>query len=155
MFKRLSDREKYEQGASDDGHVTTIAAETVVQGDLSFAGTLIVRGSLKGTVKAEADSESMLLVEESGRIEGEIKVPIARVNGQIQGELHASKRLVLSARAEIDGDVHYERVELSEGCRINGNLRRIAAVESLAERREEREKLMPASFKDGENLHKA
>jgi len=149
MFGRIvGNREDRGQELPTEGRDTTIAAETVVQGDLCFSGRLIIKGTLKGTINAEADSESVLIVEESGRIEGEVKVPVAQVNGRLSGELHASKRLVLSARAEIDGDVHYERLELSEGCRINGNLRRIAAVESLAERREEREKMTSSPFQD-------
>lgn len=138
MFKRPGKAEDKPAG-DGDAHTSIIAKDSVFGGDLTFSGRLVVYGTVTGTISAEADSDSMLLIEETGSVEGDIRVPSALVNGRIRGEIHASTRIKLTARAEIDGDVHYERLELSEGCRINGNLRRIAAVESLADLREQRE----------------
>ncbi len=121
------------------GSTTLIAKDAVVTGDIQFAGNLDVEGKVVGSIVAEPGKEAMLRVVEGGRVEGEIRVPSAMINGRVTGDLHSSERLELAEKAEIDGDVYYHLIEMTVGCRVNGGLRHVSpATDDLAMKREQR-----------------
>jgi cytoskeletal protein CcmA (bactofilin family) len=121
------------------GSTTLISADTVVMGDVRFQGNLDIEGKVIGSVIAEPDTAAMLRVVDGGRVEGEIRVPSALINGEVAGDIHSSDRLELAPQAVIDGDVYYHLVEMAVGCRVNGSLRHVSPVsDDLAQRREER-----------------
>jgi cytoskeletal protein CcmA (bactofilin family) len=121
------------------GGTTLISADTVITGDIRFKGNLDIEGKIVGAVIAEPDSDAMLRVVEGGRVEGEIRVPSALINGDVAGDIHSTDRLELAPQAVIDGDVYYHLVEMAVGCRVNGGLRHVSNVaDDLAQRREER-----------------
>lgn len=98
---------------------TLIGADTVVTGDVCFTGGLYLEGRIEGKVSG-ANTDARLDVGESGRIIGEVRVAMMTVNGAIEGELHASERLVLGPKARVDGDVYYHMLEMAAGAEVNG-----------------------------------
>jgi cytoskeletal protein CcmA (bactofilin family) len=81
----------------------------------------------------------MLRVMEGGTVEGSIHVPSAMVNGAVRGDIHCADRLELAEQAEVDGDVYYNLIEMTVGCKVNGGLRHASArVDDLATQREKR-----------------
>ncbi len=108
-------------------------------GDISFSGNLDVEGRVVGSITATEGKESMLRVMEGGHVEGSINVPSAMVNGSVTGDIHSAERLELAEKAEVDGDVYYNLIEMAVGCKLNGGLRHVSArVEDLATQREKR-----------------
>ena len=101
---------------------TLIGQKAVFKGDLEFTGGLRVDGHIKGNVIAKDDSNSTVVVSESGEIEGNISVPHVVVNGTINGNIKSAGRVELQAKSRINGDVHYKAVEMELGASINGNL---------------------------------
>ncbi len=101
---------------------TLIGQKAVFKGDLEFTGGLRVDGHVKGNVIAKEESNSTVVVSESGEVEGNITVPHVVVNGTINGNIKSGGRVELQAKAKINGDVHYKAVEMELGASINGNL---------------------------------
>lgn len=101
---------------------TLIGQKAVFKGDLEFSGGLRVDGHIKGNVIAKDESNSTVVVSESGEVEGNITVPHVVVNGTINGNIKSGGRVELQAKAKINGDVHYKAVEMELGASINGNL---------------------------------
>ena len=101
---------------------TLIGQKAVFKGDLEFTGGLRVDGHVKGNVIAKDDSNSTVVVSESGEVEGNITVPHVIINGTINGNIKSGGRVELQAKARINGDVHYKAVEMELGASINGNL---------------------------------
>lgn len=101
---------------------TLIGQKAVFKGDLEFSGGLRVDGHIKGNVLAKDDSNSTVVVSESGEVEGNISVPHVIVNGTINGNIKSGGRVELQSKAKINGDVHYKAVEMELGASINGNL---------------------------------
>jgi cytoskeletal protein CcmA (bactofilin family) len=99
-----------------------IACGTAIHGGVRFAGALHVDGSIEGTVLADPDGGAVFTLSEQGRVCGEIRVPNAVINGTVKGDIHASERLELAAQACIDGDVHYNVLEMAAGARVNGRM---------------------------------
>jgi cytoskeletal protein CcmA (bactofilin family) len=103
--------------------VTTLIGQgTEVQGDLVYQGGLHVEGTIKGNVVAEDGSQSVLILSERGRIEGEVRVPRLVLNGQVFGDVYASERVELAKHARVSGNVYYNMLEMAMGAEINGNM---------------------------------
>jgi cytoskeletal protein CcmA (bactofilin family) len=101
---------------------TLVGQHTVIQGDVRFSGGLHIDGTIKGNVTAENDGVSMLSVSDNGTIEGEVNVPHIILNGVVIGDVHASKHVELSSKARINGNVHYNLIEMAIGAEVNGKL---------------------------------
>lgn len=110
------------EGKPVDTIDTLVGQKAVFKGDLEFNGGLRVDGQVKGNVIAKDDSNSTVVVSESGEIEGNINVPHVIINGTINGNIKSGGRVELQAKSRINGDVHYKAVEMELGASINGNL---------------------------------
>lgn len=101
---------------------TLIAQGTEIDGDISFAGELEVQGLVRGCIRAREGGKARVRVVEAGAVEGEIHAPEVLINGRVTGDVHAAEHVELAAKAEVDGDVYYQFVEMVRGARINGKL---------------------------------
>ena len=99
-----------------------IGGQTEIRGDLSFSGDLVILGTVHGNVIAEDGSTSILNLSESGRVEGEIRVPNVAVNGVVVGDVYATERVQLARNARVNGNVYYHLIEMEMGAEVNGNL---------------------------------
>lgn len=89
------------------GKTTLISRDTVVLGDLRFSGTVDVEGLVQGNLIAEAGKDALVRIVEKGRVEGEIRSPSVIVNGEVEGNVYASKHLELAPKARVKGNVFY------------------------------------------------
>jgi len=99
-----------------------IGAGTTIEGNISFTGGLRVDGEIRGNVTAAADQPSTLVVSEKARIDGEIRVSHLVVNGTINGPVFAAEFLELQSRSRLNGDVHYNTLEMQLGAVVEGRL---------------------------------
>jgi cytoskeletal protein CcmA (bactofilin family) len=104
------------------GKTTLISRDTVVLGDLRFSGTVDVEGLVQGNLIAESGKEALVRVVEKGRVEGEIRCPAVIINGEVEGDVYASKHLELAARARVKGNVFYALMEMAAGSEVNGSM---------------------------------
>lgn len=112
-----------------DGNVDTlIGAKVVIRGDVQFSGGLYVEGRIIGKVQADEGESAVLILAESGSIEGEVRVPVVMINGQLNGDVHASERVELASKARVLGNVHYKVVEMNAGAQLTGRLVHADAV---------------------------
>ncbi|HET6631704.1 MAG TPA: polymer-forming cytoskeletal protein [Rhodanobacteraceae bacterium] len=109
-----------------DGAVaeTTIIARGVeLEGDLRFTGSLFLEGCVRGSISADDEAGTALFtLSERGRVIGQIRVAHVVVDGSVQGDIHSSERLELAANARIEGDVHYNVLEMAAGARVTGRM---------------------------------
>jgi cytoskeletal protein CcmA (bactofilin family) len=113
-------RESASTGGSAGG-TTLISSGTTVKGDITFTGQLDVEGSVVGSIQADT-KDAVLRVVAGGKVSGEIKVPHATINGNVEGDIHTS-----------------ERFEMAVGAKVNGGLRHTSSVaDDLAAKREAR-----------------
>lgn len=115
MFKK---REKNATARID----TLIGRSASVQGDVEFSGGLHIDGRVTGSVRTTTGAAGALSVSEHGVIEGSVEAPQVVVNGRVNGDIRASERVVLGAKARILGNVHYGVIEMALGAEITGKL---------------------------------
>src|SRR5579863_1812677 len=101
---------------------TLVSAKTEFKGDIVFLGGLRIDGKVKGNITAKGDNSSTLILSEHAVVTGNINVPHMVVNGTVRGQVRASERLDVQAKAEITGDVAYKNLQIAFGAVINGNL---------------------------------
>lgn len=101
---------------------TLIGNTTVIRGDLIFSSGLHIDGKIIGNVIAEDGSNSQLILSDHGSIEGEVRVPYVVLNGEVVGDVYAAERVELSAKAQVNGNVFYNLLEMALGAQVNGNL---------------------------------
>jgi cytoskeletal protein CcmA (bactofilin family) len=99
-----------------------IGAGTVVNGDVTFTGGLRIDGKVHGNVVAANGEASTLVISESAKVDGEIRVSHLVVNGTVNGPLVAIDYLELQPKARIVGDVTYKTLEMHVGAVIRGRL---------------------------------
>jgi cytoskeletal protein CcmA (bactofilin family) len=101
---------------------TLVGKSAKVQGDVEFTGGLHLDGRVAGNVKADGDPTATLSVSETGSIEGSVEVPNVMLNGAVKGDILARDRVVLGAKARVQGNVHYGIIEMTLGAEIKGKL---------------------------------
>ena len=113
---------------------TLIGVTTTIKGDVTFSGGLRIDGKVNGSITAEADGTSTLVLSEHAMVKGDVTVPHMILNGKIKGNVVCAERIELQPKAEIIGDLHYKVIEMAEGASINGNLVRDSGEATDAER---------------------
>jgi len=101
---------------------TLIGTGTRIKGDLRFEGGCYVDGVVDGSVIADRDPEAFLTISEAGFVDGSVRVPRVHLNGKVQGDVFATELVELGSTAKVNGNVHYELLEMAAGAEINGKL---------------------------------
>jgi cytoskeletal protein CcmA (bactofilin family) len=101
---------------------TIIGQQTRIEGDVHFTGGLHIDGRIKGNIIAGEGSGSVLTVSEHGSIEGNVQVPTLILNGIVAGDVRSEERIELAAKAQVNGDVYYNLIEMAMGAAVNGSL---------------------------------
>jgi cytoskeletal protein CcmA (bactofilin family) len=91
--------------------------DTEIKGDLHFKGTFRVDGHFKGKV----DSESILIIGDSGKVEADIKIGHLIVNGEIKGNIHASEKVEVNANGRVFGTIVSPKLVVEEGAYLEAN----------------------------------
>ena len=101
---------------------TIIGKDTQINGDVHFSGGLHVDGTINGGVSADPDSKSALTLAKGATIDGGVTVPFVLLEGTVQGDVFANKRVMLGSTARVIGNVYYNLIEMTIGAEINGKL---------------------------------
>jgi cytoskeletal protein CcmA (bactofilin family) len=101
---------------------TLIGSDTRIEGDLRFEGGCHIDGLVNGSVKGGNDPEAYLSVSEQGRVQGNVSVPRLGLSGTVDGDVVVTERAELGPTARVNGNVHYNLIEIAAGAEINGQL---------------------------------
>ena len=102
---------------------TLIGANVVVDGDVRFKEGLHISGVVKGNVSVlDSEQHAMLIIDDTGHVEGEINVPKVIVHGQAMGRINSTEYLELGPNSTVFGDLCYNLLEISKGAEIRGAL---------------------------------
>lgn len=91
-------------------------------GEVSFKSMLRIDGQFSGHVTSQ---DGTLIVSNGAQITSAvINVAVAKINGIVEGDINASKELVLGRTASVTGNVTAPALIVEEGARFNGFCRR-------------------------------
>lgn len=112
-----------------------VGGGTTLSGEAVFKGMLRVDGHLTGQIRSE---EGTLIVSSGGRVDANVNVAVAKINGVINGDIVASERLELGRAAQVRGDIHTPVLVIEQGAIFEGNCRMSAVKAARMEERVEK-----------------
>jgi len=92
-----------------------------IAGDVHFSGVLHVECTIEGDLISD-DESSTLILSDAGHIKGSVKASNVMVNGRIDGNVLAANKVELYEKSRINGDLHYNLLEMAVGSGVNGKL---------------------------------
>ncbi|MDR0448408.1 MAG: polymer-forming cytoskeletal protein [Treponema sp.] len=105
---------------------TIIGPGSFIQGDIDAFGFTRVDGSVKGNLH----SEGRVVVGAGARMQSSITGTSITIGGIVDGNIMASERLVVLSSALIIGDIITRRIEVNDGCLIQGRVKVCQTTES-------------------------
>jgi len=111
MLKNTS----YDGSTSDEA--TVISKGVKIEGKLSCSGSI----RLDGEVKGDISSQSAVIIGENGKVNGQINAENITIGGHVTGTVKAKEKLVLDAKANLQGDVITKTIAVESGAVFNGN----------------------------------
>ncbi|MDQ5843756.1 MAG: polymer-forming cytoskeletal protein [Acidobacteriota bacterium] len=91
-------------------------------GEVSFKSMLRIDGHFSGQVTSP---DGTLIVSDGAQLtHSVINVAVAKINGTVEGQIRASKEVVLGRSASVTGDVSAPALTVEEGALLNGTCRR-------------------------------
>ncbi|MFZ7127744.1 MAG: bactofilin family protein [Desulfobacterales bacterium] len=100
-----------------------------VEGSVSFAGSLLVRGLLKGKLDGDA-----VTIAEEGEIAAEATVKSMTVGGRFTGDLRALESLVILPTGNCEGSIECRQLVVQEGGRLNARIQFLEGAVSSMEK---------------------
>jgi len=93
------------------------------QGMRMDATTLVGKGivQIEGEFNGEVDIDGSLVLTNSGHINGNTRVKVAYISGNITGNIFCSELLHVMATGKIKGDIECDAILMDEGAIFNGN----------------------------------
>jgi cytoskeletal protein CcmA (bactofilin family) len=104
---------------------------TVLTGETSFQAMLRVDGHLTGRVTSE---NGTLIVGSTGRVDANILVAAASINGTINGDIIALEKIELGRTARVIGNIQTPRLVIEDGALFEGSCTMIKAKEAQEQR---------------------
>lgn len=105
-----------DQGGSN---VAVIGSSIQINGDLRGDEDLRIEGNVSGTVQLENNA---LTIGKSGKVKAGVYAKSIAVDGETQGDLHATECVSVHANARVQGNIIAPRVSIVEGAHFKGSI---------------------------------
>jgi len=98
--------------------VGIIGKGIVIKGNLTGGGDLVIEGRVEGQISLK----SHLTIENTGRVQADIKADELTINGEASGNIDAGTKVSISTAAKVSGDIKAPRVVIEDGAVFNGSV---------------------------------
>jgi cytoskeletal protein CcmA (bactofilin family) len=92
----------------------------LIKGNIEGSEDLIIDGQVEGDVTLRG---CRLVVSPSARLKGNINAGEIVLEGSVEGNLTATGRITVKARASLVGDITASRVAIEDGARFKGTIK--------------------------------
>jgi cytoskeletal protein CcmA (bactofilin family) len=116
------------QGSGKATIDSLVGVGTVIEGNIKFTGGLRIDGEVRGSVSAQGDKPSMLVLSENAKIVGAVQAANLVINGVIEGPVQADVLMELQPKARVVGNICYKALEMHHGAVVEGTLSHQDAV---------------------------
>ena len=96
-----------------------VAADMILEGNISGAGEIQIDGTVKGDVRVEH-----VTVGDGGQVDGGIYAEAVEVRGKVSGSITA-KQVRLYGACHVDGDITHEQLAMETGAFFQGRSLRL------------------------------
>lgn len=103
---------------ADNQEITVIGADTYIKGEMTFDSTARVLGTFEGTITAKGEIQ----IAHGATCRATIEARIVSVDGKVEGNVTAHEKLILSAKAQMTGDLIAPTLVVAEGATFTGHV---------------------------------
>lgn len=128
MFNKENRSEKFKDAE------TIIGASIKVKGNFQGQGSIIIEGTLEGSLKTAAN----LFVGDQAKVMANIEAKDALINGEVSGNIKSKGYLSIGRTAKISGDIQYSEISVEKGASINGQLLLLGSEKNSGKNKEEK-----------------
>ena len=96
---------------------TVFVAGPELSGEISFRDMLRINGHIAGTVYSE---RGKLIVDDTARVDANIEVAVAVINGTINGDIVAHQKVEIGPVAKIYGNIWTRSIAIRDGALFEG-----------------------------------
>ena len=100
-------------------YTTHINDGTEIEGKITFTGTVLLNGRLRGEVL----SNDTLVIGEKGVVNASLRAGVVEVSGEVVGNITAVDRIELHSSCRVYGDIEAPVVIIDEGALLEGQCR--------------------------------
>ena len=111
---------------------TSLSADAVVTGKLSFTAPTRIDGKLKGDVRCT----DLLVIGPTAIVEGSVRADTVRIEGTVRGEIVETRKVVIRRGARVTGVIESDLLALEDGGHLEARCSRqkpAAARDAVAE----------------------
>lgn len=116
--RALTESETLARNLKDGTLTGYVGNGTVLAGEIGFRGMLRCDGQIKGRVTSE---DGTLIIGNGGAVDADIEVAIAIVNGTLNGDVLAKKRLEMGRAARVSGNIQTQSLVVEQGAIFEGS----------------------------------
>lgn len=106
-----------------------VGGSTALTGDAEFKGMLRIDGRFTGRITSE---KGTLIVSAGGRVDANLWVGTAKVNGVVNGDITAAERIELGRSAQVRGQIQTPVLVIEQGAIFEGGCRMTRAEPAKA-----------------------
>ena len=96
-----------------------IGPSIIIKGEVSGEEDLLIQGRVEGSVHM---SNNEVAVGESGQVSADIHAKVAKVDGEVNGDITANEKVVISKSGNVRGNIVAPRVTLEDGAIFKGSI---------------------------------
>ncbi|MCA1629553.1 MAG: polymer-forming cytoskeletal protein [Acidobacteria bacterium] len=123
--RAVSETDALARGMKDGGVGGFVGGTSTLSGEINFKGMMRVDGRLSGRVNS---SDGTLIVSSGGKVEAQIAVAVAKINGTVEGDITATERIELGRTARVSGNLQTPALVVEEGAIFEGGCRMTSAA---------------------------
>jgi cytoskeletal protein CcmA (bactofilin family) len=101
---------------------------TVLTGETNFQAMLRVDGHLTGKVGSDSGT---LIIGSTGRVDANISVAAAMINGTVNGDIIATEKVELGRTARVVGNIQSPRLVIEDGAILEGTCSMLKSKEAF------------------------
>ena len=96
--------------------------------EISDCDVMVIEGHVEATVHSQ-----VMEIAQPGTLKGTAMIDVAEIHGDFSGELTARTRLVVHGTGRVSGTIRYGKLIVAEGGELNGDIKRLDAVDASAQ----------------------
>ena len=107
-----------EAGRHRSGEGSLVAEGCKFDGTFTFSGPVTISGMVTGDITCD----DMLVIEQSGAVDGHVSAAVVIIKGKFAGDVLASESLEMWAGSQVDGKVYARTVKVDAGSKLTAEM---------------------------------
>ena len=96
-----------------------IGPSITIKGEVSGEEDLLIQGRVEGSVNLDNNE---VTIGDAGRVDADIQARVARVDGEVAGDITANEKVIISKSGNVRGNIVAHRVTLEDGAIFKGSI---------------------------------